>query len=437
MKEALKCLVVMAFPLSFFLVSYTASANGSASANASARGERGGGGSLVGNGGDTIFCTPSALNDFDGYYTLDFLLEYRTANPNLVEPTSLSDTINRLREIFGRRYPEILPLFFDFMNHVRKDEVGTSRRWLESSSSLVDIKDENIINQIPLNCSMIKNGERKPMLYQTVIRKGFFDPIQYFFSAEILNLQEQKNPLQYSFFMVHEWLWDLTRNVEVIRKLNWLFHSRSLPELSRDDLKTQFAHLGLFQVKLPLCERSLVVKKLFPKPCEQMELADLRVLNSIEMSSLPENFLFRIGDFYGFSKIQNLKIGSDDGIFRQSPLHPRIFEPLYSLSTLALRGLHLMELSEEITRDLRSLENLDLRSNPLGRIPVSLKNLTNLQTLSLTLWTQGPLQETRDIEALPRSLQVLRLSTPDEDLFSRVERGLREARPSLSVMRIH
>lgn len=317
----------------------------------------GGGGSLV-EGGDTILCRASTENQFEGYYTLDYLLKYKVEPTGPIKDSSFAAAVSRIGAIFKLHYPEILPLFYDFMNNVRNEKPGSHRLWIASDTGLVDIKDENIVNEIPENCTYIDHGIRKPLLFQTVIRKSFFDPIQYLFNRQILEHQEKNNILQYSFFIVHEWLRDLTRDVEVIRKINWTLHSPLLEKMTRNDFVGMFSGLGVFRVKLPLCGRSHVVQNVFAKHCDEMSLADLREVSELSFDALPENFIFRVGDLYGFSKVKKMKIKYAKGL--ETSLPPRFFEPLYSLTDLDLSGGDLTNLSSELTRDLDGLLNLDL-----------------------------------------------------------------------------
>ncbi len=392
------------------------------------------GGSLIGNGGDTIFCKSSNLNAFQGHYTLDYLLKYKTEEALFDQEIHLEKTIQRLKEYFTNNYPEILPNFLDFMTNIRNSSLDSNRVWQSSTAPLNDIQDEDIVHQLPENCLREEsNGELAPNLYQTVIRNSQFPAYQYLYSNEILHHQQINNPLQYSFFMVHEWLWDLTQDVEILRKLNWLFHSKKLTSFDRRRLIQFFDNLNIFQVKLPVCDKSATIKSTYSKSCQEMSFADLRKVETLAFTDIAPNFIFRIGDFYGFSKLKTLKL---QGSNLEDALHPRIFHPLYKLEELDLSNSHLTTISSEIARDLGSLIKLDLSNNPLSGVPETLQFMRSLTSLSVSVTDQVHFQTQDQISNLPPNLQVLNLHGTNVVVLKKALSSIQQRRPVLIVLSV-
>lgn len=203
----------------------------------------------AGSGGDTVECVRSAENSFSGTYALDYLLTYKESNKNadIVSVKTLDESISRLRQNLVEKLPELVESFDEFMKLVRNEDVALPRFWEEAPFGLVDIKDEEIINLVPMNCR--QNGQVK--IVQTIIR---LNPAKvgtekykliYKYVPHLFQSLYTDNPLQLSFLLVHEWLWDLSHNVEKNRRLNRVFHSKELETLNREQLRIKLTTLGL------------------------------------------------------------------------------------------------------------------------------------------------------------------------------------------------
>lgn len=299
-------------------------------------------GGSVGNGGDTIFCKPLAASPFYGHYTLDYLLEYKTSSSALRTTNSADDSFKKISSILHRHYPALGQNFDDFIFGVRKNYPYKGRHWIETKVDLLDIKDENVIKRLPSNCDQF---------YQTVIRKSFLDPIEYQYDGDILEHQEKHNPVQYSFFIVHEWLWDFTRDVRALRKLNWIIHSEKFDTISKESLKSLFINWDLFSISsLDLCDRSNFIKNIFDVSCEQLNFAE----NVMKVYDLKVQAQPRIGDFFGFTKLKSLKL------IKAEYLLPRVFYSLFSLEQLDLSESLVNDVSDLVLMDLHQLKKMIL-----------------------------------------------------------------------------
>ena len=126
-----------------------------------------------------------------------------------------------------QKYPDLGRGFSDFLaaleNH---DDYLQSRIWLEAGSGTVTITDQKIINRLPKNCSKA-DGAGGIDVIQTVIRQRRPNITVYQYDSGILGQLRKNAPLQYSFLMLHEWLWDLTSDVQVLREADRFRHSPS------------------------------------------------------------------------------------------------------------------------------------------------------------------------------------------------------------------
>lgn len=354
------------------------------------------GGSEVGNGGDTIFCRSSALNDFEGHYTLDYLLEYQTHSGVLLDIDSFESYQKYIRTNLDRVYPEALAHFDDFFKSLDNGETF-NRKWSRVQAGLRDIKDENIIRKIPRNC-LSKDG--KPVLIQTVIRTNSFGKIHYQFDKDILDYQRDNNPLQYSFFMMHEWMWDATRDVRILRKINWLFHSKEFATITRKEFLLKVELWKLFRPKLNYCHRSKATQAFYPKSCEEVNARELTSISELEYRDLDNDFLFPIGEFHGFGSVKSLVFENLD---LNKTLGPRIFSPLYSLERLTLKDGRLRKLRYEVVRDMGNVNFLDLSGNVEFFLDnTACAHLKNLETLVVS--------KHFDLECLPKRIKSIILN---------------------------
>lgn len=309
-------------------------------------------GNTVGKGGDTIKCEPSSLNAFNGHYTLDYLLEYNSGEFHIAEAITFNKMKDKLQQYFGQEQIELAQSLENFSNSLFKKDESLGRVWRKSATPLYDIKDEEIIKRIPENCLVLESGSYVLKLRQTVIRQTLKNYIEYHFDEEILLQQQKQNPVQYSFFLVHEWLWDFTRNIESLRKLNWLLHSSQLEKISKADFKLFLEKINFGIVDLTVCERSTVIRNLFAKECKAVTKMDLLTLKDVKLDY--SESMVRPGDIYGFSKVTTLNLVAATSV------PPRFFQSLYQLENLDLSSSSLTAISEMTLMDLKYIKTLKL-----------------------------------------------------------------------------
>ncbi|MEQ1877008.1 MAG: hypothetical protein ABL958_10210 [Bdellovibrionia bacterium] len=207
-------------------------------------------GGLVGNGGDVVECKPTTTNPLNGLYSLDYLLTYQGSNQNadVVQVPNLRASVMRLRALFATKVPELLPTFDSFTQYYRNTtNKNAPRFWEEAPFGLVDLKDEKMLALVPENC---REGNVLK-ISQAIIRQPSSSSgaapgtIIYKFVPKVVEGLEQRWPLQLSFLYVHEWLWDVSQNVDRNRRLNRYFHSKEFENHSPQDARAIITRLGL------------------------------------------------------------------------------------------------------------------------------------------------------------------------------------------------
>jgi hypothetical protein len=203
------------------------------------------GGEGVGNGGDGVLCTFSSGNQLEGLYSLDYLLEYRSVNPPVTVPDWRA-SFSRIKALIESKAPHLAESLNEFLQHIlNEDERVRSPRVWQSIKHLEQLNDEGLDshNGIPINC--MQKG--KPRIVQAVIREIrntiVGEKIYYKFNRLALTFLRDTNPLQFSFLLIHEWLWDITSDVKTNRKLNYLFHSHAFDSITAEELAKELPAL--------------------------------------------------------------------------------------------------------------------------------------------------------------------------------------------------
>lgn len=207
----------------------------------------------VGNGGDVVDCVASSDSPFQGTYSLDYLVTYQESNLNqdIVKVASISESLGQLRKLLSEKLPEYIQSFDEFSKLILNKDILKPRIWEEAPFGLIDIHDENLISLVPTNCR-VNNTLR---ITQAVVRQTSYftgvsdEKLIYKYVPKIFQKLEKESPLQLSFVLIHEWLWDLSHNVDRNRRLNRFFHSQEFQSLSKDQVREKLSALGLLLSK--------------------------------------------------------------------------------------------------------------------------------------------------------------------------------------------
>ncbi len=351
-----------------------------------------GGGAIVGNGGDTIECYNVDGAEFVGLFTLDYLAEIQQTNSEskISKIHTWEDSKIRIGNILNKISPELALSFKDFATQIMTNSIYGTRKWIPTNLIDIDIKDEEITKLLPSNCYQKKSDGNYPNLRQTVVRT--FEPKQIFYryDEKILNYQKTNNPLQYSFFMVHEWLWDFTSNIKALRRLNWLLHSEVANLIDSEYLNNFFETYDFFNRSLSLCDRSEEIrieiqKLLLLDDCKLVKKSDLLKIKELKLNSahLKEFKFLRSGDFGDLFFLETLNLNDQHGLLETLP--PYFFRHLGNLKNLDLSNTKSINFPIWITSQLKNLEYLNFSSNPMTRLHNAILAFPKLKILEISI----------------------------------------------------
>jgi hypothetical protein len=208
----------------------------------------------VGNGGDTVRCRGSQTNNLNGLYVYDYLATYnpQTGNSDI---TQANDPTRRIYNIFRNKIPVLeasLRDFLDDFNHQILQTPHSQRRnvWRASIMQRFVVDDEHIVNGIPENCRQ-ENDLRTFEFNQTVYRMQMPENKLFLYDLDLMT-ELSKNPLQYSFMIIHEWLWDYCENAAIIREVNRFLHTADIENFTDIELQQELRSRGMqLQVIVP------------------------------------------------------------------------------------------------------------------------------------------------------------------------------------------
>jgi hypothetical protein len=204
----------------------------------------------VGNGGDLIMCTRSTNNPFEGTLALDYVLTYQRTP--LAQVRSLQESLNRIEKRLEEKVPGLLESFRKFKTSLWNETDPTREfMWTPVVSGLVNVRDEDIpsAERVPENC---RRGLEIPLM-QAVIRQdpvvsGSHTLVNHKYMKDKVLEVAATNPIQISFLLVHEWLWNLSDNVNRNRMVDRFLHSTEIDRMSQAEAEQYLTSLGL---KLP------------------------------------------------------------------------------------------------------------------------------------------------------------------------------------------
>jgi Leucine-rich repeat (LRR) protein len=331
------------------------------------------GGWEVGNGGDLAYCNPVSENEFSGYYSLDYLATLSSSSGSrLRQVSSWEESRHAIAALLREKAPELSPSFENFLAHLdNHDDFSQQRIWLESIYGLVDLKDEMLLQSLPQNC--LDQGNH-PQLVQAVVRQLKDDFIIYNFDADILTELRRSKPLQYSFLMLHEFLWDLSMDVRANFRINRFLHSQQADSLSFEAFRRALKNLGI-DLDVPastrdnFCQRSESLVDFLEQEsglaCQHIK-SPLYVPNiSLVSAGIQQLQAF---DFSGLVGVWSI----DLSLNQIGSLPPTIFANLTELGHLNLSGNALTDLQPFLLKDLQRLSTFSVAGNRLEFLPAKM-----------------------------------------------------------------
>ncbi len=230
------------------------------------------------NGGDAVQCGYAEFPPKPGYYSLDYLLTLDPEAPPLYEVKSIEESLQRLNALMKMKLPELHRSFEIFMRNFLNRDMKRTHLWQPAPHGLINIEDENMIAQLPPACRVTHD---KVSLIQAVVRQTpAFTRMPahtvFAFDTEVLKHMKERLPLQLSFLLVHEWLWEFSNHVVTNRMVNRLLHSQDFERMSRDQLVNFFKQISF---SAPNAEQIV----LYPESCLPNPKNLPRVFSSLQV----------------------------------------------------------------------------------------------------------------------------------------------------------
>ena len=202
----------------------------------------------VGNGGDGIRCQSANHGPAAGFYSLDYLATLSESS-RLGDIATVADPLARIRQKllpilqFGR----IFDGYVDYS--LPQLDSGITRegiyQWQPLSLQNFSINDESLLGQLPDNCVAVDAlGRRVANISQLVVRNWRQSYTLYYYDRNLVS-ELRSDPLQFSFLMVHEFLWQYVTNADAIRSVNRFLHSTQIDSMTPVQLEQALRAKGV------------------------------------------------------------------------------------------------------------------------------------------------------------------------------------------------
>lgn len=226
-----------------------------------------GGSAVVGNGGQTLFCDLPNHSEGLSEYSLDYVAEALGREKEIAPVRSVEESLARISQLISRD-PDAIPHLAFLFRMFQADLYNTTddsryNYWEADHRGTEVTDDQNLARPLPDSC-LVKNG--RPQLHQAFRRIGArytghkTETTVYHFDPVIIE-RLKKRPLQLSFLLVHEWLWNVTGDVRLNRKINFFLHSIAFTHMTPRDARTALIHLGLNFSRIGLLPQEIYLTK--------------------------------------------------------------------------------------------------------------------------------------------------------------------------------
>src|SRR5688500_1583608 len=111
-------------------------------------------GGAAGNGGDIVFCEQSSINNFKGFYVLDYLATYHPIHNEGTDSSPVRKVWETLLK--NKTLEPAATSLFKFLVEIKKQVLKAPDYkayyiWMPHSFGLIDIRDENLLQLLPPN----------------------------------------------------------------------------------------------------------------------------------------------------------------------------------------------------------------------------------------------------------------------------------------------
>lgn len=411
-------------------------------------------GTAVGNGGDIIFCEKSTENPFYSYYSLDYfvnvVLKNRTSE--LIESDSFEEIISHIYKNIYKHNTSMAESLLFFVSQMYNEDYTQNYVWEIEPYGLAPLSDEMLVSVIPDNC--VKEKDSKPNIIQSIIRITKPSLKIFSYDAKLVNNLKSISQMQFSFLILHEWLWNFTDNADTNRRINFLMHTKKFDSMKAHEFVSFIDSLGatLHEKKsTSICEKNYYIRNYIT---QQMNLScsDITDFHLTELRSIsaPNSRIQYINgfEFVGLNRVKSLMLeNSEIEIINEKALFP--LTSLYELNLAhnKLRqivlpdGIQLFTPPLSLNLSYNSLEKIinmeknrfkfvDLSNNNLARFDLTfIKKLINFGTIDLSY---NKIEDIDNLEThLNKSIKVILTGNP---ISNEKIKTLREKQPDITII---
>ena len=213
------------------------------------------GGFIMDNGGDQISCCSTAGSPFSGDYTLDYVLTWNPVLGTSAYPEFATWEAYRDRMVANlqAKLPAAAVSLRNYLADFLVDDETRTRVWKPSELDLIDLGDEQIVQELPANCTRASGtGSGQVADLRQLVRRREFRPddgspgrVYFYYDQARMNRMRSERPLQFSYLAIHEWIWEFTDSAWVNRTINNALQTRAVDDMSGDELRSYLRSLGI------------------------------------------------------------------------------------------------------------------------------------------------------------------------------------------------
>jgi len=197
------------------------------------------GGVQVGNGGNIVRC--QGESDF---FSLEYIMT-KNMYGNSVQPVqvrTLQDSLNRISNLIAQKLPKLAPSFMEFVSQYQNSD--SSKTYLWHQADITPTPSENLF--LPSWCN---NSFGTIDVLQVIARTITIDSknhvqVHFDYDPDMMSELEYTSTLQLSFLVVHEWIWNLTKDPKKNRKLDYLLHSTLMDSMTANEVAQELVKFG-------------------------------------------------------------------------------------------------------------------------------------------------------------------------------------------------
>jgi hypothetical protein len=206
------------------------------------------GGFAVGNGGDVLICSTSAGKLAAGIYARDYLL----SNAVTLELRPVKNAIasmKKIQTILTKHSPNLTESLASFQNDwLNASKYEAKHIWEAAPFGLQGISEQDELLSLPDSC---KNADGTPNAKQIIVRT-FSQTSQltskkrlFKYDPDLFAQLDKENPMQLSFLAVHEWLWEISQDEVVNRRIVVFLHQKGIEKLTSTEFRKELTDRGL------------------------------------------------------------------------------------------------------------------------------------------------------------------------------------------------